>query len=738
MDDDLLARIERAPWYRGQIAHVAEIPASKAVFDEVPLPPVLASYLERSGIALYRHQGEVIRALREGRDVVLTTPTASGKTLAFNLPVLEALAADPDACALYLYPLKALANDQLAKLLDLERETGIPLHPATYDGDTPAGRRAVIKRTSRIILTNPHALHLYLPWHPQWERVFRHLRYVVIDEAHWYRGVFGANVALLLKRLARLLAHYGSHPQVVLSSASVANPVEFARALTGREAVSVSGDAAARGPRRVVFWDALTEPGRSVTSQAARLLALLTSQGVQTLAFTKSRAQAEVLARTAADLGAKGILPYRAGYLPSERREIEGALRDGEIAGVVSTSALEAGIDIGSLDAVILVGFPGSLLSAWQQAGRAGRGTDPSLVFFVPNENALDRYLLRHPEAFLGREREAIVVRSENPRLEAGHLACAAAELPVRTEEVSAREVALLDGLAARGLVAKTSRGYIYRGLKRAHDLVSLDDLSGEAVKLLCCGKLLETMDPLRARRDAYPGAVLLHRGETYVVERLDLESGVAEVRQEAVDYFTRSLRSSTLEVLGTEEAHRTGTVYAGRGRARATETFVGFQTHHADRTISVSPLDLPPHAYETDALFLAFPEGVPGVSEIQLLAALHAAEHALIAIAPLLVLCDREDVGGVSSPFHDQTRAPTILLYDGVEGGAGIAEVLFNSLSRLAQGALRLVSDCPCTDGCPSCLFDPHCGSQNENLDKEGGIEVLRLLSSLPEGAAR
>ncbi len=726
---DLLAQLTRESWYHEQITHVAKIPAAKAEPARVALPPILQNYLDGKGITLYKHQGEVVEAVRAGKDVIITTPTASGKTLAFNLPIFEGFLTDPQGCALYLYPLKALANDQRGKLLELEREAGLDLLPSVYDGDTPTGKRGRIKQVSRLILTNPHALHYYLPWHHQWSRFFSNLRYIVIDEAHRYRGVFGTNVALLLRRLERILNHYGASPQVILSSASVANPVDYARALTGREVVSIDKGTSARGERQVLFWDALLDPSYSITTQAAKLLAFLTSAGVQTLCFTGSRIMAELIARTARDMGARKVLPYRAGYLPQERREIESGLRERQIEGVVSTSALEAGIDIGSLDAVILVGFPGSLLSAWQQAGRAGRGSDPSLIVYIPYENPLDRYFLHHPAEFLGKQRERIVIQPDNPRLAAWHLTCAAAELPLRSEEVSSKEGNLLDELTANAVLAKTPRGMIYRGRKRAHEILSMDSIAGEGIKLICEGKLLETMDPLRARRDAYPGAVLLHRGETYVVEDLKLKDGVARLRQEKVDYYTKSVRTSVVKILTVQESHSGPSIAIERGRTQVTESFVEYKTIHFDRTISVDALDLPAHTYETDALWITFPVDIDGIPPEKLLGGLHGAEHALIAMAPLLVLCERDDIDGVSTPLHEETGLPTILIFDEIEGGAGLAEVLFTSLHRLAAEALKLVSDCPCENGCPSCIYSPRCGSHNRPLDKDGAIRVLRLL---------
>ncbi len=731
MPPDLVSKIREETWYHDQIVHVARIEATKATRETLNLLPPLQEYLTQRGIDLYYHQGEVIEALRAGRDVIITTPTASGKTLAFNIPVFETLISNQQACALYIYPLKALANDQYEKLIDMEKGTGGKIRPSVYDGDTPASRRARIREEARIVLTNPHALHYYLPWHHKWSRLFHNLRYVVIDEAHQYRGLFGVNVALLIRRLFRILERYGASPQVVLASASVANPQVFARDLTGRDVVAVTESTSARGERQVCFWDSLLDPGSAMTTQAARLLAFLSRSGAQTLCFVRSRAMAEVVARRAQDLGGRDILSYRAGYLPQERREIENGLRTGEIKGVVSTSALEAGIDIGSLDAVILVGFPGSLLSAWQQAGRAGRGTDSSLIVFMPQENPLDRYFMHHPDDFLGREQSQIVIRRDNSRLAAGHLACAAAELPLQKEEVTPWEADILTALKENGLVASTPRGFIYCGQQRAHELVDMNGIIGEGVKLLHADELLETMDPVRARRDAYPGAVLLHRGESYVVDNLDLERGIATARKEEVDYYTVGLRTSVSDILSQEDVFESGEITVAIGRVRITESFIGYKTIHYDRTISVDALDLPPHTYETDGMWVTMPPEIPQISFEAMAGSLHGAEHALIAMAPLLVLCDQEDIGGISTLLHQQNDAPTIMIYDELEGGAGLASVLFDSIHRLVKRAEMNVSDCPCTNGCPACIYSPNCGSQNRPLDKDGTITLLRFITS-------
>jgi len=735
MIEGLVSDLERCAWYRGQVAYTTVRPGSAARQSEVQLPSPLARYVADRGIDLYRHQAEVIDAFRDGSDVILTTPTASGKTLAFNLAVAEALHDDPDGCALYLYPLKALANDQLAKLVDLDEACGLGLRPATYDGDTAASSRGRIKRESRAILTNPHGLHQYLPWHHQWARILANLRAVVIDEAHQYRGIYGSNVSLLLRRLLRIVAHYGGSPRIILSSASIANPSDFARTLTGRDAVSVCKDTSERGEKHVLFWDPLVDPTRSVSTQVARLLAHLVDRGIQTICFTRTRRSAELIAQAATRTGIEGIAPYRAGYLPAERRAVEEGLRSGAVRGIVSTTALEAGIDIGGLDAAILVGFPGSLLSAWQQAGRAGRGAAASLLVFVPHENALDRYFLTHPDTFLEGTRERLVIPDATARQRAGHLACAAAELPLPLGTLTSEESKLAAALADRGLLASTPRGYIYRGLRRAHEIVALDDLGRETLRMVYDDRLLETMDTVRARRDAFPGAVYLHRGETVVVDRLDLEEGLIEVRPADVDHYTQSLRTSEVEILSDDERETRCGVERAVGRVRVTESFLGFKRVHSDRTVSVHPLDLPPHVYETDATWVVFREGLHELPAEELLGGLHGAEHALIAMAPLLVLCDASDIGGFSTPMHAQTGAPTVVLFDGIEGGAGLAGALFDALDPLARRAHELVRDCPCDRGCPACLLQPRCGSQNEPLSKPGAIRILEILASSEPG---
>ncbi|MDD4903622.1 MAG: DEAD/DEAH box helicase [Candidatus Bipolaricaulis sp.] len=725
--DEFLSDLARDRSYRGQVVYATTLPAHAPEYGAMALRPEIERFLNRQGIRLYRHQIETIAALRAGRDVVLTTPTASGKTLAFHVPTAEWLSEDPKATALYLYPLKALANDQLEKLNVLDEACGADLRPSTYDGDTPQQKRAWIRRSARVVLTNPHALHQYLPWHPQWARILANLKLVVLDEAHHYRGVVGGNVAGLLSRLSRILEHYGAAPRFVVSSASIANPTEFASALTGREVVSIHEDASARGPRSVVFWDPMADPSSSITHQAASLLSFLTDRGMQAICFARSRVMAERVASAARRTSStKAIQAYRAGYLAGDRREIETELREGHLRGVVSTSALESGIDVGGLDAAILVGFPGSLLSAWQQAGRAGRGARPSLVIYIPYEDPLDRYFLRDPNRFLSYAGDRLVLPHRTLRQRAGHLACAAAELPLRAEEIDTPDAQAADALRQSRLLADTPSGSIYCGLRRAHEAFPLEEMTGETVRLMCDGRTIETMNPVRARRDAYPGAVLLHRGETFVVRSLDLALGTAVATREEVDYSTQGLRTSAVEILSTEAAKRSGLASVSHGRVRVTESFIGYRAIHDDRSVSLHPLVLPSHIYETDGVWAAFPDLPSELTTVDRFGALHGAEHALIAMAPLLVLCDAADIAGASTPLHPQTGAATILLFDAIEDGAGLAEVLFEEWPRLARAAHDMVLRCPCGDGCPGCLLSPHCGSQNQPLSKPGAMRIL------------
>ena len=506
MIEEFIKGIKRMRSYKKQIVNVQEIPAREASFGELenPLPENLQTCILNRKIKLYSHQAQAINLARQGRNVVIATPTASGKTLAFNIPVLEALTNDNEATALYLYPTKALTNDQLKVLRELEKDIGIKTDANVYDGDTPQNQRASIRETSRIILTNPYGLHQYLPWHYKWRSFLQNLKFIVIDEAHVYRGVFGSNVAMLLRRLLRVSSFYHANPQIILSSATIANPEEHATKLTGREFEIVSIDGSPRGKKSFIFWNppfinSTNTIRRSTHQETKDLLTLNIQKNLQTLCFTTSRQMAELITRwTKEELARKSpklsnaLTAYRAGYLPQERRDIENRLKTKKLIGVVSTNALELGIDIGSLDSVIISGYPGTVISTWQQAGRAGRGTSDSLVTLVAFQNPLDQYFMKHPEDFFGRPLEQAIIDLHNRYISLGHIMCASSELPITEADKQFFPELLSESIRAlerENLVRKTPRGWVYSGTARTTEVVNLESISHQTVTVTCDGK---------------------------------------------------------------------------------------------------------------------------------------------------------------------------------------------------------------------------------------------------------
>jgi DEAD/DEAH box helicase domain-containing protein len=744
---DLIAALGKDPRHSPRVAHVRVIPAQEASYRDParPLSPVLQGYLDRKGIRLYTHQAESLEALRAGENIILTTPTASGKTLAFNIPVFEALHDDPAATALYLYPTKALANDQLKAIRDLEEGTGIATAGAIYDGDTPGSRRPLIRERSRVILSNPYELHQVLPWHHRWERFFRGLRFVVIDEAHRYRGVFGSHMAYLIRRLRRIARHYGADPQFILSTATIANPLEFGRNLTGHEYRHVNSDGSPRGRKHFVLYNPFHDGvnGRSAHRETEGLLLTCLSRGLQTLCFTVSRRMAELIALWGhEDLAGRGLDPgqitaYRAGYLPEERRAIENRLKSGQLKGLISTNALEVGIDIGGLDAVLISGFPGTMISTWQQAGRAGRRGNESAAFLVAFQDLLDQYFMHHPDTFFGTPHEHAIVDLSNPYIVSGHLLCAASELPVHPD----RDRSLWPGdleepvrsLTMAHLLRPTPHGAVYCGRGRAAEAVQLDSISSETFRMTCNGTLLETLDRAQAFREAHEGAVVLHRGETYLVREMDLDTRRIRVERADVDYYTDALKSVDLRVV-REISRREGNGFTlSLGDVEVTEQYTGYRIMKYDALIGFEPLSLPPLTFGTRALwFTLSPDLASAVtaSGFDLAGALHGAEHALIGVAPFHVLCDRRDLGGLSTTCHPDTDGPAIFVYDGYEGGIGLTEKAFGLMETIASMAREAVRDCRCEAGCPACIYSPKCGNDNTPLDKGGTVQVLGAIA--------
>lgn len=751
MDSErFLRQMEADASYRGQIAHVARIPSRAARFADtsLPLDRGLSQRLAESGIRrLYTHQAAAIDAARRGDHVVVVTGTASGKTLCYNVPVVESILSDPGALALYLFPTKALAHSQLAKLSDLGVSREVRF--ATYDGDTPRAERPSIRRGVHIVLTNPDMLHVgVLPNHSQWARFFEGLRYIVVDELHSYRGVFGSHVAQILRRLRRICAHYGANPTFIATSATIGNPAGHFRALTGLDAFVIDDDGAPSAARTFVFWNPpmLGPVGgrRSSHVEATGLFTALVRSGIRTLTFARARKSAELILKYTReafreDAGlSERVTAYRAGYTPEQRRAIEQGLLDGRLMGVAATNALELGIDIGDLDATVLTGYPGTIASTWQQAGRSGRKGGQAISFLVAMDDPLDQYLMRHPEYVLERGHERAVINPSNPRIQAAHLLCAAHELPLAPKDLDLFGVGR-DRVAALQeedrLLWRNERWYA-RGDRSPAAGVSIRSASSDSYEIRDkAGALLGTVDSSRVYQTVHPGAIYLHQGETYLVRRLDESERVAIVEPTEAAHYTEPREWVSISVLAERGAGMIGDVPVRFGEVAVSSQVLGYRVRqlYSDAVLDMVDLDLSEQSYRTEALWLALPERA--IAEIDrhgadLCGTIHAAEHALIGVMPLLSMCDRWDVGGVSSPNHPDTGGPAIFIYDGYPGGVGIAESTYGRLRELLVAAAECAESCPCADGCPSCVQSPKCGTNNDPLDKRGAAILLKLMA--------
>jgi DEAD/DEAH box helicase domain-containing protein len=726
-----------------EVAHVAEEPARAARTAPLPdgLHPKVRAALEAREITqLYEHQAEAWEAASRGGHLIVTTGTASGKTLAFNLPVLDAIARDPKSRVLYLYPTKALAQDQARSLAQFRLPR---LRAAIYDGDTETERRWQIRKWANAILSNPDMLHVgILPHHDRWGDVLANLRYVVVDEAHVYRGVFGSHVGNVLRRLRRLARVYGSEPQFLLASATIANPAELARSLLGVDATVIGDDAAPRAERTVVLWNPplLDEElglRASGLSEGSRLLADLVSRGLRTLVFAKSRKSAELIHRFALErLGrefADRLSPYRAGYTPAQRREIERRLAEGELLGVAATDALELGIDIGLLDAVVSVGFPGTVASLLQQWGRAGR-RGHGLAVLVASEDALDQYFMREPEALLARRVEAAILDHANPRVLDGHVRAAAFEAPLDDADRAVLGDAALERAAYLPELKRTKAGYVWAGRDYPAARVPLRSTSPDSFTVVdaSTGSVLGLVERERAYSTVHEGAVYLHLGESFHVLALDLETRTALVEPFTGDWYTQAKKETTTAIEEALRSERRLRLELSFGRVSVTEQVVAYQKKARDgTTLDLVPLDMPEATFETEAIwYLPEPEQLEGLDRMpKLLATLHGAEHAMIALLPLWAMCDRWDIGGLSTNLHFQTGRPTVFVYDGHPGGVGITARGFDAFEGWVEDTARMIAGCPCSDGCPSCVQSPKCGNLNELLDKAGALELLRRL---------
>ncbi|WP_254837719.1 DEAD/DEAH box helicase [Natronomonas marina] len=769
--DETVAWLRDRPYYEGQL-RVHEVESGGgARFEALDLDPRLESALEARGIdRLYTHQTRAIEAVRGGEDVVVATPTASGKSLAYTVPAFER-ALDDRATALYLAPQVALVDDQTETLSALAGELGFGsgVEVAQYTGRQSRSEKAAIRdRQPTVLCCTPDMLHYGLLPHARrlWSWFFERLETVVVDEVHEYRGVFGSHVALVFRRLARLCGEFGADPEFVCCSATIGNPVEHAATVTGRDPDGVrlvDGDDSESGPTHWLLWNPPEYDGdgwgegagggrrRSSHTETERLFCDLLARGYQTLVFTSSRQTAERYASESAgrlrergehDL-AGAVEAYQAALTDERRREIEAGLKAGEVRGVWSTNALELGVDIGGLDAVVLDGYPGTRMAARQQAGRAGRGTDPSLVAVVAGEDQLDQYVVRNPDAFFEGDPERAVTNPENERLLPGHVRAAADEswlCPDDDRHFGDRFPSVVAELTEAGALSRRETDDGVRWLHDGadpHGNVSLRDIGDRQVRLRGPdGELVAELPFDDALRDAHPGAIYHHQGRSYEVTDLDLRAGVAQLQTTWADYFTRVLHEKAIMVAERLDSKALSTrpdVRITFADVEMRKQITGFQRFDASsgESLGTEALDLPETSLETRGLFFALPDDATAALEAggDLPGGIHAAEHALISMFPATVLCDRRDVGGLSTPLHPETGAPTIFVYDGYPGGVALARTGYERFASLAGTTLEMLRGCPCEDGCPACVQSPHCGNANDPLDKRLATDLLATL---------
>ncbi len=761
----VLGRLTTGAGRAARITHTEHLPPRPGTHADWPhqIRPEVAGAIQAAGIERpWAHQARTAEHALRGESVVVATGTASGKSLAYLAPVLSALldgSEEPSGrgtTALYLSPTKALAADQRRAVADLAAPLGTGIRAAVYDGDTPVEEREWVRQYANYVLTNPDMLHRgILPGHPRWSSFLRALRYVVIDECHTYRGVFGSHVAQVLRRLRRVCARYGSSPVFLLASATAADPAVAASRLTGLPVVEITEDSSPRGEVVFALWEPpLTElhgeqgapVRRTATAESADLLTDLAVQGVRTVAFVRSRRGAELIALIAQERLAEvdrslagRVAAYRGGYLPEERRALERALHSGDLLGLAATTALELGMDVAGLDAVVLAGYPGTRASVWQQAGRAGRAGQGALAILVARDDPLDTYLVHHPEALFQQPVESTVLDPDNPYVLAPHLCAAAAELPLTEADLELFGPAtdeLMPQLEQRRLLRRRATGWHWTRRERAADLTDIRGEGGRPVQVVeaATGRLLGTVDASAAHATVHEGAVHLHQGRSYLVKQLDLEDSVALVEEASPPYSTTARDTTAISILETTTEVPWGDARLCFGSVEVTNQVVSFLRRKliSGEVLGESRLDLPPRTLRTRAVWWTVtddqledarvpPEALGG--------ALHAAEHASIGMLPLFATCDRWDIGGVSVPLHPDTLLPTVFVYDGHPGGAGFAERAFHTAARWLTATREAIAACECESGCPSCIQSPKCGNGNDPLDKKAAIRLLATL---------
>ncbi|MFJ8668526.1 DEAD/DEAH box helicase [Streptomyces sp. NPDC093600] len=766
----VLDRLAQGESRAARITHTEHLPARAGRHAVWPhrIRTEVISAIRSAGIEHpWAHQAEAAERALDGESVVIATGTASGKSLAYLAPVLSTLLDGSEAAngrgttALYLAPTKALAADQRRAVRELAAPLGNRIRPAVYDGDTPVEEREWVRQYANYVLTNPDMLHRgILPSHPRWASFLRSLRYVVIDECHTYRGVFGSHVAQVLRRLRRVCARYGADPVFLLASATSAEPAVAAGRLTGLPVSEVSDDASPRGELVFALWEPpLTElhgeqgapVRRTATAETADLLTDLAVQGVRSVAFVRSRRGAELISVIAQERLAqvdrslaRRVAAYRGGYLPEERRALERALHSGELLGLAATTALELGVDVSGLDAVVIAGYPGTRASLWQQAGRAGRSGEGALAILVARDDPLDTFLVHHPEALFRQPVESTVLDPDNPYVLAPHLCAAAAELPLTEADLALFGPAvpeLLPQLEAAGLLRRRSSGWFWTRRERAADLTDIRGGGGSPVQIVeaATGRLLGTVDEAASHTAVHDGAVHLHQGRTYLVKQLDLKDSVALVEEASPPYSTTARDTTTISVLETDTEIPWGAGRLCYGSVEVTNQVVSFLRRRliSGEVLGETKLDLPPRTLRTRAVWWTVTEDQLDAARINpeiLGGALHAAEHASIGMLPLFATCDRWDIGGVSVPLHPDTLLPTVFVYDGHPGGAGFAERAFHTARAWLTATREAIASCECEAGCPSCIQSPKCGNGNDPLHKRGAVRLLtELLREAP-----
>lgn len=729
-----------------RLVHHEFIPSRGAIHGNLnpPLSPPLRSALASLEITkLYRHQVEGLTSFRNGENVVIATPTASGKSLVYNLALIELLNQKNGGHGLYLFPLKALAQDQYQAFVALNQTlpAELQLEAAVYDGDTSPSQRSRIKgNLPHLIISNPDMLHLgFLPFHQQWEGFFRNLHLVVIDELHTYRGIFGSHLVQILRRLQRVCQLYGSNPGYILLSATIANARDFADRLTGMKFSAVEQNGAPQAGRHFFFIN----PDSSATTVAGNLFIKALQSGLKTIAFTQARKLTEILHMNVAEKApelASRVSSYRAGFLAKERRDIEGRLASGSVAGVISTSALEMGIDIGGLDACILVGYPGTIINTWQRSGRVGRGVQDSMVILVAQPDALDQYFMRHPGDFFQRPFEAAVVDPDNSEVLDAHLPCAAAEIPLTGDGDLYANGGILasraPALEASGDLLRSAEGDIwYAARRQPQRQVDIRSAGlGYAIFDETSEKVVGKNDGVRVFKECHPGAIYLHRGQQHLVSRLDLERQNVFVKPIKVRYYTRALSEKETEILEVKRSRPVANFLARLGRIRVTEQVVGYEKRnlYSGELLDRLSLDLPAQSFETVGLWLEIEDLLQEMvlqRALHFMGGIHALEHALISMFPLFALCDRNDIGGIAVPRHLQLQKSAVFIYDGYAGGVGLAARGFEMMEELLTKTSELISGCPCELGCPSCIHSPKCGAGNKPLDKDAALFLARGL---------